>query len=326
MNRVLTIAIAILVFSCQKEISPSIIQQPASVDTPAVLKQVIVRNTSVADPVDFIFSIQYDTLNRKINMYLDDTTNANPFDQLACSYEFNAGGYLIRSNSLDGGGNMAPDFIINRNASNQISEIVEFGAEDVGGVLYNDTIKYEYSSSAGQSIVKDSVRYHNGQTGSFVTNFNTSFQPVVSRNYFIGYLVNTTKFNYNTQSRLSSITRNADTAQFSYDNTPIDSGWQNLPALFLGKDHYLLQLDPLTQRLGYNFLSLIMESKFETVFNPLFTFPLMTINRSGIPVSLGTYQTQAIHFTNTFTANGRLSTIVVTTPGEASFYYYFRYL
>lgn len=313
---------------CQTEISPNILQD-STIKVAALLslRQIKVNHPSATDPFNYIFSLQYDTANKKINIYLDDTTTTNPFDRLVYSYEFNSNGYLINSSTADANGNIKPDFTIVRNGTNQIQQIINFNAEEINGVPYNDTVFYNYQQTGTQTMVQDSVRFHgNNQFNTTVTTYNSQ-NKITSIQYVTGNVLYTTKdFIYNSQGILANIISNVDTIAFTYDNTRADSNWQNLPLLFLGRDYYILQNETTTSRLSYNFLSYIIEGTFETVYNPLLTAPLLRITRQGYTGSNPiTSQTQIVNFTNSFTTDNRLSSVSVLPIGMDPFYFYFKY-
>ena len=120
----LVLILAGSLFSCQKNVEPVSPETADSIKS-VLPKQVIWQSYfTISEDKAIVISLQYDTLNRKINLYLDDTTNTNPYDYLAISYTFNNNGYLIKATGFDGDG---PDFAdavvdINRNADNKIIE------------------------------------------------------------------------------------------------------------------------------------------------------------------------------------------------------------
>lgn len=323
-------AVLIVVLSlnsgCQKEISPDILKDSTITNLVPVLRQIKVQHPSTTDPLNYVFSLQYDTTNRKINVYLDDTTTTNPFDQLVVNYEFNSAGYLINSNAADANGVMQSDFSIKRDAANHIQQIIEFNAEDNNNILYNDTVFYSYASPGNGTIVQDSVRFQ-GQSGysTEIVTYNTQNKPISAGYSFNGIPYGQEIYNYNAQGFLINILTDTDTTDFTYDNTTIAANWQNLPMMFLGKDYYLLQREPLTYRLGYNFLTFIIESAFETTYNPLLTQPLKKITRHGYPLNNPTtLQTKIVNFTNSYN-NNLPSSISVLPIGDDPFYYSFKY-
>lgn len=310
---------------CQKEISPAILKDSTGVNIP-VLRQIQVHSVSSVNPFSLIFSIQYDTINRKINFYSDDTTTSTPYDRLVYSYQFNPDGYLISADVLDSNGTFGPDFTISRNNTNQIQKIVEYNSEILNGTSYNDTVYYSYSTSGNQMMVQDSVRFHDQQNFLTEKSVFNSQNKLVSANYFYAGLPDGTEnYTYNLQGGVSKIVTDLDTTEFTYDNiTP--SHWQNMPLIFLGKDYYLLQQEALTNRLNYQFLTVIIETAFETIYNPLLSMPVKQVVRHGHSFLDPTfYQSKTINFTNSFTTGNLLSSVSILPEGDDPIYYSFKY-
>lgn len=322
---------------CQKEVPASILGDSTNITATQALRRIKVHQPSATDPFDAVFSLQYDTAGKKINVYLDDTTTSNPFDLLAIDYQFDANGYLVSSNSIGYNGTvLQPDFVISRNGNGQIQKIIEYNAEEVNGIPYNDTVYYSYQQSAGQTTVQDSLRFYPFTMGFSTrrTDYNLQNNPLAEYSYNGSNYSNFRTFNYNNGVVSDVIFYNDsvslpgnDTTYFTYDNTPVASQWQSLPQLLLGKDYYILQQEPLTFRLSYNFLSFIMESKFETVFNPLLTKPLSKIVVRGYPYSNGNnFLIKTINLSYTYTADKLPSTIsVLPDGGDDPTYYTFEY-
>jgi hypothetical protein len=313
---------------CQKEVPASILGDSTNISTTQALRRIKVHHPSVNDPYDAVFSLQYDTAGRKINVYLDDTTTSNPLDLLAINYQFDANGYLVSSNSIEYDGTFQPDFVITRNGSGQIQKIIEYNAEEANGIPYDDTVYYSYQQSAGKTTVQDSVRFHfNPGFSTRRTDYNSQNNPLVEYGYF-GSTFKT--YNYNNGVVSNIITPNDptyypgnDTAYFTYDNTPVASQWQGLPQLLLGKDYYILQQEPQS----YNFLSFIMEFDFETVYNPLLTKPLSKIIVRGYPYSnANNFLIKTINLSYTYTPDKLPSNIsVIPDGGSDPTYYTFEY-
>jgi hypothetical protein len=311
---------------CQKEPPADLLKDTTTTTAaPSILRRIKINQPSPTDPLDIVVALQYDTANRKINVYLDDTTTANPFDLLAVNYQFDANGYLISSNGLNNG-TLQPDFSIVRNSNEQIQKIIEFNAEELNGVPYNDTVYFSYRQQAGQTVVQDSVHFY-GASGFLTrqTSYTSQNQPATIQ-YSSGSNFGTPEtYSYNGSGTLSHITTGSDTTDFTYDNASVTPTWSKLPLLFLGKDFYLFQT-PLTGRLSYNFLSFIIESDFETVYNPLLTQPLSKIAKRGyVDFMNPQYKSKIINFTNTYTADGFPARISVLPVGDDPIYYRFEY-
>jgi hypothetical protein len=312
--------------SCQKEISPDNFDS-TNTDGSYALRRIKIHHPSSSDPLDVVVSFQYDTVNRKLNIYFDDTTTSNPFDRLAATYQFDANGYLTRCDALDDYTSNAirPDFAITRNSIGQIEKIIEFDAEELNGISYNDTVYYSYEQSGVQTIVQDSVRFYtNSYFNTRRTTYNSQNKPI-SEEYSTFNVSPGLNYSY-INDRLSSATSSYNTTSFTYDNTIVSNEWQSLPQSLLGKDYYILKQSPLTFRLSYTFMSMILEPDFETVYNPLLTPPLSTIKVQGATfLDPDNFLTRTLNFATTYTADKLPATISVTSPGEDPSYYTFEY-
>ena len=312
--------------SCQKELSPDNLDTTNTTGSYA-LRRIKIHHPSSLDPLDLVVSLQYDTMNRKLNIYFDDTTTSNPFDRLVATYHFDSNGYLTGCDAIEDftSNVIRPDFAITRNSSGQILKIVEFDAEELNGISYNDTVYYSYEQSGAQTIVQDSVMFYtNSYFTTRRTTYNSQNNPVAEEysRYISGP---NTNYNYS-NDRLSLVTNAGYTTSFTYDNTLVSNEWQNLPRSLLGKDYYILKQSPLTGRLNYMVMSMILESHFETVYNPLFTPPLSNITVQGTTfVDPDNFVTSTLNFATTYTADKLPATISVTSAGDDPFYYTFEY-
>ncbi|MCF1714044.1 hypothetical protein L0U88_05305 [Flavihumibacter sp. RY-1] len=90
--------------------------------------------------------MQYDTANRRINVYYDDTTNTPPYDVLKTSYQFNTAGYLVKFTNNYGGD--LEEIEIVRDANNRIKYITNFDLF----MLETDTSFYSYETRGTQLI------------------------------------------------------------------------------------------------------------------------------------------------------------------------------
>jgi len=311
---------------CQKELSRDNLDSTNSSSSYA-LRRIKIHHPSSSDPLDVVVSLQYDTMNRKLNIYFDDTTTSSPFDRLVTTYQFDGNGYLTGGDAIDDytSNVMRADFAISRNSSGQIEKIIEFDAEELNGISYNDTVYYSYEQSGGQTIVQDSVMFHtNSYFNTRRTTYNSQNNPVAGE--YTGYTSGpNTNYSYS-NDRLSLVTNADYTTSFTYDNALVSNEWQNLPRFLLGKDYYILKQSPLTGRLNYLVMSMILEPDFETVYNPLLTPPLSTITIQGTTFfNPDNFLTRTLNFVTTYTADKLPATISVTSPGEDPFYYTFEY-
>lgn len=105
----------------------------------------------------FTLSFDYSEMPGKISVYLDDTTNTDPHDQLLVAYSLNDG-YLEKTEYYTVGGAPAGGFTIQRSGSNITRLIMEHEDEYEGG-LTKDTMNISFSDSSGYTNMK--VAYGN---------------------------------------------------------------------------------------------------------------------------------------------------------------------
>jgi len=147
-TRIIRLMSAFLLFTvftaCQKEIS-SLDEEENELPVEILgqlPKQFVLKHFT--DNYIEVWSMQYDTANRRINVYYDDTTNTNPYDVLKASYQFNTAGYLVKFTNNYGGDLEASEIV--RDANNRIKYITNFDLF----VLETDTSFYSYETSGTQ--------------------------------------------------------------------------------------------------------------------------------------------------------------------------------
>lgn len=110
---------ALVISSCQKDVESTEEEMEETINR--LPKQIIY--TESVDNYSEVWSIKYDTLNRKINVYYEDTTNTVLYDKIKESYQYNNNGYLVKYESFwDDGESEQTDIV--RNANNQINYII----------------------------------------------------------------------------------------------------------------------------------------------------------------------------------------------------------
>lgn len=283
---------------------------------------------SFSENINATFEIQYDTAAAKITVLVRDSIPGDSvFDAVkGVVYEYNRAGYLMKSTVLKTDGTQQPDFAIFRNAANKIEKIVEYDVEEINGLPYNDTIFYKYASGS----IEDSTRNipYPGSNRSF---FNRNVRTYDAQNrlqtmttYSDNRVYNTTRFTYDAQNNLTRLAAQHYTIDYAYD-TQKDTSWKNLPRLFLGKDAYVLMKE-LSNDFGYTFLSFIMEGKFETIYNPLLTQPLISFHVSGESINTGvTNDSETVTFVTTHTPENKINTITATPASGGMLTYTFSY-
>lgn len=331
----------VLLASCQQEVSDILPDTNNPSDSTALpdsavslsnhfIRQIHITGELFSDPVNLTFTIQYDTFASKITVLMKDSIgDATLIDPTVkgAVYAFNRAGYLMRSDLLKTNGTQAPYFSITRNAANQIEKIIEYYAEEVNGVSYNDTIWYRY----GTGFIEDSVRrqsFLNPSSFSYARKVRTfdAQNRIQSFKYYAGHeLYNEYAYRYDAQNNINRRITNSDTTDYTYD-VQRDTAWKYLPELFLGKDAYVLMKES-TDDFGYNFLTFVIEDEFETIYNPLFTQPLTRMARHGRRILNPNEEwvQSVVTFSTTYTPDGKIKTIAATPEGKAPIRYTFSY-
>lgn len=188
-----------------------------------------------------VWSMQYDTANRRINVYYDDATNTNLFDVLKASYQFNAAGYLVKF--INSFGSDQKISVILRDADNRIKYITNHDEyfEDI------DTSFYTYESSGNQLRLSVERRAYLDQrvemfvdSYTYTNNLLQSMQPNTTGSEIVyqyqqGKLVNTGWAANGDFFNMSVTYQTAD---------PNESGDLFLK-LILGRDHYVQDIRDL---------------------------------------------------------------------------------
>ena len=137
--------LAVVFTSCQKDVEPT--KEEIEETFNRLPKQIIISES--VDNFSEVWSIKYDTLNRKINVYYEDTTNTVLYDKIKKSYQYNNDGYLVKYESYwDDGESEQTDIV--RNANNQINYIIysqDFNAS-------SDTFFYTYQKNGDDLNIK----------------------------------------------------------------------------------------------------------------------------------------------------------------------------
>lgn len=276
--------LCIAITSCKKE--PNAVIPPETVDSvySVLPKQVISAyigetNNGGDSLITNVISIKYDTANLKIEMYLDDTTNTNPFDELAQTYTYNKDGYLIGYAIFDNG-NTSEKYAIKRGADNNIETIIYNDSE--GEQI--DTTFFTYQTSGTNTNVRTIMRsyqtaYNNVDTNnySYDADFKlTKIQGTNSGDYFVANFV------YNANNTLNKVVTadggnnlptslNAE-ADFFYSPAVPDAKDDIVKKAFLGRDYYLYDLQML-----YPF-GFVTEFNLNNFYMVSFTDPYQVIN------------------------------------------------
>ncbi len=242
----------VTISSCKKETSQ---EQPETIDSMKSIlpKQIIINYPSQLSLLeDKVISFKYDTANYKIELYRDDTTNTNPYDELLATYTFNKDGYLIKSTGLElYEFSDETDVIINRTADNKITSIIYHYADDDDATF---TFKYE-PLTGGTKITTaynfgyepDTAIYEYSNDGRILSipvfqGTQNMYYPPATNDQFT--------YTYNADKGLTGVTRafygqasNKMKMDYSSGIPVSDKDW--LSELLLGKDYYLLNLSVL---------------------------------------------------------------------------------
>ena len=221
--------------ACQKEINSldeDDIEQPEEI-LGQLPKQFVLKDFT--ENYTEVWSMQYDTANRRINVYYDDTTNANPYDELKASYQFNTAGYLVKFTNNYGGDLETSEIV--RDATNRIKYITNFDLF----VLEKDTNFYSYEISGTQ--LKHTVTRREYWDNEIIERIDTySYTNNVLQNLRPGINAFDVVYQYQ-QNKLTSMGWSGDGNFFTMSMTYHTANPQEHRDLFLelilGKDHYV---------------------------------------------------------------------------------------
>jgi hypothetical protein len=257
----------ITIISCKKgDNTPT----PAQVDSlkSALPSQIITAytydssgqgSTTIKVTKTYAVSIKYDTIHYRIDLYLDDTTNTNPYDVLAATYMYNTGGYLTSykqtNDNFGSGYDLGFDATINRGSDNTISNIVKVwkGGDDI------DSIFYTYQAASGGTVISTLERSYQSQdlVGTYAITYNYSADKRLTKaDLDLGIFTYT--YNANNSLQGFSVEGSGTTLNTTYTYTsglPVGKADVFLQTL-LGKDYYLLdlkELDPFVVTVNSDF-------------------------------------------------------------------------
>lgn len=248
------ILVGSFIASCQKAVGDPQLDNPP-VEAGGKLPQ-RVKIHYFSDNYTEVSAIQYDTSNRTIRIFSDDTTTVNPYDALLAQYDYNEAGYLVKLHTIHDDQDTSTN-IIARNVNNQISYIT--GLDEYPGEA--DTTFFVYSQTPAGNVVETYYRYPDGiqpetshkrftyssqwrllKTEELAGNpFTINYQ--YSQDLFTGYIV-------------AQNGTNVENIELDYTSGLPFGGTDQLLALLCGKDYYLLQLK------GLNYFSLFRDAGY----------------------------------------------------------------
>ncbi|MBX3255946.1 MAG: hypothetical protein KF862_17560 [Chitinophagaceae bacterium] len=138
----------VCVYSCKKGDTDTFVPP---VDTLSVLPLAPPPSSISYENADFSngFTLSFDYASgaNRINVYIDDTTNDDPYDELAVSYFFN-NGYLEKTEYYSAGGAPAGSFTIQRSGTT-INRLIIEHTNELNGGLIKDSFGVSFADSAG---------------------------------------------------------------------------------------------------------------------------------------------------------------------------------
>lgn len=223
--------------SCEKDTDPQIIPLPVDTLKSVFPKQLVITDYTFTPSTILVGSIKYDTLNGRIDYYSDDTTNTNPYDQLAGTYLYNSSGYLISHNKYDQG-HVIETSTINRDADNRINWI----AHEEKETEKKDTSFLSYETFSGGTKITTIVNtYYNTQAVSADTVLHTydTGNKLLQVLYAGGSI--TYEYNANNSIRrvLNEPTDFTSETNFFYASGIADKKEDIVLGMFLGKDAWI---------------------------------------------------------------------------------------
>ena len=226
----------LLVFiACQKQISSveTITEQPST-----TLPQKIIF-TDWEETTSTVLAIKYDTADNSINIYQDDTTTTNQYDQLRYSYQYNADGYLIQY--IDHLGLEKGTRQIVRDQANRIQYITnhDYFNRDIDTSFYT----YDFAGPSLQITAKRKSDFFVGSDFIQTVIFTYKDNLLQTLQYVQDSLNYTFEYNGSMLTGIKSANTDHQTTFFcSYQTSNPENKRDELLELILGKDYYLYDL------------------------------------------------------------------------------------
>jgi len=237
--------------SCNKGDEPT----PQTIDS---IKSVLPKQITILpeDSDSMVVSFKYDTLNHKVELYQDDPSTPDLYDQLLITSTFNSDGYLV-------------NYIINTNLfddtfNNAIVNISRASDNKINYIAYNDLVQnrkdtsnYTYETTPNGTQI--SVAGYYAYFEETLTHYNYDNQNKLISYSFEEDPEPTAQFSYNSNNSVSKIVKTGDFAnvsEFSYTSGIADDKEDLLGRILLGKDYYLWdlkELSPFTEYLDADY-------------------------------------------------------------------------
>lgn len=229
------ILIASSLWSCQK--TPA--EAPEIIDPPPAAAKALpqrIRYTINTNELIEYYSFQYDSVNRRINIFLDDTTNTNPYDQLVESYFFNERGFLIRHDKDWREGEAPETSLIVRDAKDQIMYITNADLT----LHVPDTAYYSFATIPAGKRVNVLMKNSREPEGHSVYYDFDNKQKLV-RQHFSNDLGPAT-FVYTGDKLTTVLADETEVFKIGYESGLPNGQADTLMQVFLGRDFYIPQI------------------------------------------------------------------------------------
>lgn len=235
LHTIVLVFLVSLFCSCEKDV------EPTNEEIVDIIKQ-LPKQILYSEPNDVlseVWSIQYDSLNRKINIFIDDTTNSNPYDQLKYSYEYNTAGYLVKYTHNEDSF-WEESTTIDRDANNRIRYISDHD------VFSSDPDTSFYSYDITGNSIKTTVTRKSEAFGTFSDVYTYAGEVLQSMHPLgVGISYN---YTYSQKKMTAAIYKGGSeeySLKFSYDSGHPDRKADYFLQLVLGKDHYIQDIRDL---------------------------------------------------------------------------------
>lgn len=331
--------------ACQKEVSIDTIVAPTDTlqETDSADSSFLPHSIAVLspDPDDnnFVLSLKYLSNEHQIQVYLDDTTTANPYDSHLLTYFYNNAGYFMKREWYDATGKVTESFSAARESDNTLKTIIAWNNNPDNTEILRDTFAISVADSAGAPSYKIMTVANNYIAGTELVNVrneltfenNRLFKARGGRfdgSQGLNIFIPPYALAYDAQGRLAtrSISNYYGTA-YSYENTgrSLDSFFRVLG----GKDGHLLNIDGLWSfqaNAEFDFfpLYIILSSMHTELYAQMHRDGVLKQVRS-IPNGTQFPYTETFDFANTFDAQQRVTETVITTNGRIYTTWKFKY-
>ncbi len=227
-----TCLIAFALFSCQKEVDPTL-NRNSSANSTSKIKGIVLRDT--AQQWIENFSFQFDSANHRMNIYDDNpAVSNNSLDSLKYVYQFDQQGYLVAFRATDNN-QLTTQYSITRDASNVITGITDysFSAANPRDIYYS----FSPLPGGGKQLIDSAVM--NGSSQVWIVDFNSNNQEIRTKERGSTVVIDDRLY-YDNQGRVIKITTPRDSLDFTYASATPPAEWTDLRRQILGRDGELI--------------------------------------------------------------------------------------